>query len=108
MIWWKRAVLVWLAVILVPGADALEFGPDIAEAGLRGIAVHPLVLAPYSGHPIDGRRPYYDSVAQQIRTAIADIRRTDDNALIFATIWHGHGQIRWGEWSAKPSKLPPR
>lgn len=71
-------------VILVPGADALEFGPDIAEAGLRGIAVHPLVLAPYSGHPIDGRRPYYDGVAQQIATAIEDIRRTDDNPLIFA------------------------
>lgn len=71
-------------VILVPGADALEFGPDIAEAGLRGIAVHPLVLAPYSGHPIDGRRPYYDTVAQQIATAINDIRRTDANALIVA------------------------
>lgn len=71
-------------VILVPGADALAFGPDIAEAGLRGIAVHPLVLTPYSGHPIDGRHRYYDDVAQQIGTAIADIRRTDDKALIFA------------------------
>jgi len=71
-------------VILVPGADALEFGPDVAEAGLRGIAVHPLVLAPYSGHPIDGRRSYYDAAAQQIGAAIADIRRSEADALIFA------------------------
>jgi hypothetical protein len=49
--------------MLVPGADALEFGPDIAEAERRGIAVHPLVLPAYEGHPIDGRRPYYDAVA---------------------------------------------
>lgn len=71
-------------VILVPGADALEFGPDVAEAGLRGISVHPLVLAPYSGHPIDGRRSYYDGAARQVENAIADIRRTEDDALIFA------------------------
>jgi hypothetical protein len=71
-------------VILVPGADALEFGPDIAEAGRRGIAVHPLALSPFSGHPIDARRPYYDGVAAQIRTAIRDIRRTDDTAAVFA------------------------
>jgi hypothetical protein len=71
-------------VILVPGADALEFGPDIAEAGLRGIAVHPLVLPSYSGHPIDSRRPYYDDAARQIGNTIDDIRRTDPDALIFA------------------------
>ena len=71
-------------VILVPGADALEFGPDIAEAGLRGIAAHPLTLAKYSGHPIDGRRPYYDGAARQVDNAIADIRRADPSGLIFA------------------------
>jgi hypothetical protein len=71
-------------VILVPGADALEFGPDIAEAGLRGIAAHPLTLAKYEGHPIDGRRPYYDDADAQIADAIGDIRRTDPSALIFA------------------------
>jgi hypothetical protein len=71
-------------VILVPGADALEFGPDIAEAGLRGVAAHPLILAKYSGHPIDGRRPYYDTAAGQIADAIGDIRREDPAALIFA------------------------
>lgn len=71
-------------VILVPGADALEFGPDVAEAGLRGVSVHPLVLTPYSGHPIDGRRAYYDDAARQIENAIADIRRLEDNALVFA------------------------
>ncbi len=71
-------------VILVPGADALEFGPDLAEAGLRGIAVHPLTLAKYTGHPIDGRRPYYDGVARQVADAIGDIRRADPSGLIFA------------------------
>jgi len=71
-------------VILVPGADALEFGPDIAEAGLRGIAAYPLTLAKYAGHPIDGRRPYYDGVARQVADAIADIRRTDRSGRIFA------------------------
>jgi hypothetical protein len=71
-------------VILVPGADALEFGPDIAEAGRRGIAVHALTLPLFAGHPIDARRPYYDGVAAQIRAAIADIRRTDDAAPVFA------------------------
>ena len=71
-------------VILVPGADALEFGPDIAEAGRRGIAVHPLVLPAYEGHPIDGRRPYYDAVAKQIADAAEAARRTDAGARIFA------------------------
>lgn len=71
-------------VILVPGADALEFGPDVAEAGLRGIAAHPLTLPPYEGHPIDGRRPYYDAAARQIAAAVHDIRREDGAALIFA------------------------
>jgi hypothetical protein len=71
-------------VILVPGADALEFGPDIAEAELRGIAVHPLILAKYAGHPIDGRRPYYDGVLRQVDDAIADIRRADPSGRIFA------------------------
>ena len=70
--------------LLVPGADALEFGPDVAEAGLRGIAVHALTLAPYRGHPIDGRRPYYDGVARQIANVIGDIRRADPAAPIFA------------------------
>jgi pimeloyl-ACP methyl ester carboxylesterase len=76
----KRAI----HVVLVPGADALEFGPDIAEAGLRGIAVHPLTLAKYTGHPIDGRRPYYDGVARQIADAIGDIRRAAPGGPIFA------------------------
>lgn len=71
-------------VVLVPGADALEFGPDIAEAGLRGIAAYPLTLPKYAGHPIDGRRPYYDRAARQIDDAIGDIRRTDPDGLIFA------------------------
>jgi hypothetical protein len=71
-------------VVLVPGADALEFGPDIAEAARRDIAVHPLTLPAYEGHPIDGRRPYYDGVAAQIRAAIGDIRRHDDRAAVFA------------------------
>jgi len=71
-------------VILVPGADALEFGPDVAEAGRRGIEIHPLTLPPFVGHPIDARRPYYDGAAAQIRTVIGDIRRTDDAALLFA------------------------
>jgi hypothetical protein len=71
-------------VILVPGADALEFGPDIAEAGRRGIAVHPLTLPRYEGHPIDGRQPYYDGVAKQIAGAIDEIRRKDGDARLFA------------------------
>lgn len=71
-------------VILVPGADALEFGPDIAAAGLRGIAAHPLRLAKYAGHPIDGRRPYYDTAARQIADAVGAIRREEPAALIFA------------------------
>jgi hypothetical protein len=71
-------------VILVPGADALEFGPDVAEAGRRGITVHPLALPAYDGHPIDARRPYYDRVAEQIRDAIGGIRRADGRTLIFA------------------------
>ncbi|MGH6618610.1 MAG: hypothetical protein ACREF6_03610 [Alphaproteobacteria bacterium] len=71
-------------VILVPGADALEFGPDIAEAGRRGIAIHPLTLPAYEGHPIDARRPYYDGVAKQIADTVEAIRRTDDGAPMFA------------------------
>jgi len=71
-------------VILVPGADALEFGPDIAEAARRRIAVHPLTLPVYEGHPIDARRPYYDGVAAQIRAEIAAIRQKDARAAIFA------------------------
>ena len=71
-------------VILVPGADALEFGPDIAEAGRRGIAVHPLVLPAYEGHPIDARRPYYDGAARQITGAVDAARRRDAGARIFA------------------------
>jgi hypothetical protein len=71
-------------VILVPGADALEFGPDIGEAARRAIAVHPLTLPAYAGHPIDARRPYYDGIAAQIRGAIGDIRRGNARAAIFA------------------------
>ena len=71
-------------VILVPGADALEFGPDIAEAGRRGISVHPLTLPAYEGHPIDARRPYYDGVAKQIADAADAARRTDAGARVFA------------------------
>lgn len=70
-------------VILVPGADALEFGPDLAEAKRRGIAAHALTLTPYSGHPIDGRRPYYDAVATQVRETIDGIRSSDDEARVF-------------------------
>ena len=75
-------------VILVPGADALEFGPDIAEAARRRIAVHPLTLPAYEGHPIDARRPYYDGVAAQIRAEIAAIRQKDARAAIFAIGYH--------------------
>ena len=71
-------------VILVPGADALEFGPDIAEAGRRGIAIHPQVLPAYEGHPIDARRPYYDAVAKQIAETVEATRRTDEAAPMFA------------------------
>ena len=71
-------------VILVPGADALEFRPDIAEAKRRGIAVHPLTLPDYEGHPIDARRPYYDRVAGQIGDAVDAIRNTDGCARLFA------------------------
>jgi hypothetical protein len=71
-------------VILVPGADALEFGPDISEAGRRGIPVHPLMLPDYVGHPIDSRRPYYDGVAKQIAETVDGIRRAEADALLFA------------------------
>jgi hypothetical protein len=71
-------------VILVPGADALEFGPDVAEAAKRGISVHPLTLPAYAGHPIDARRPYYDRVAAQVGDAVDAIRNADGRARIFA------------------------
>lgn len=71
-------------VILVPGADALEFGPDLMEADRRGVAIHPLILSAYEGHPIDARRPYYDGVAKQIADTVEAIRRTDEDASMFA------------------------
>jgi hypothetical protein len=71
-------------VVLVPGADALEFGPDVAEAAKRGISVHPLTLPAYEGHPIDARRPYYDRVAAQVGDAVDAIRNADGRARIFA------------------------
>ena len=70
-------------VILVPGADALEFGPDVAEAERRHIAAHALILPAYSGHPIDGRRPYYDAVSRQIQQVMEAIREKDSGARIF-------------------------
>lgn len=70
-------------VILVPGADALEFGPDVAEAARRGVVAHALTLPAYSGHPIDDRRPYYDVVSRQIRQTLEAIREKDSVAPIF-------------------------
>ena len=56
-------------VILVPGADALTFKEDRAEAERRDIVVRETTLPPFSGHPIDDRKAHFDAVAVQIAAA---------------------------------------
>lgn len=58
-------------VILVPGADALTFEEDIACAAERGATFDALTLGPIEGHPIDGRKAYFDAVADRIAECAA-------------------------------------
>ena len=53
-------------VILIPGADALPFDEDIAAAKDLGATVDALNLGPIEGHPVDGRKVYFDAVADRI------------------------------------------
>ena len=53
-------------VILIPGADALPFEEDIAAAKGLGATVDALTLGPIEGHPVDGRKVYFDAVADRI------------------------------------------
>ena len=58
-------------VILVPGADGLTFEEDLAHAESIGAKAHTLTLGPVAGHPIDGRKVYFDAVADEIAAAAA-------------------------------------
>lgn len=83
-------------VILVPGADALTFKEDRAEAKRRGIPVHELTLPPFSGHPIDDRQAHFDAVATHIAATAAEIRKREPEGRIAAIGRNnGGGQLAW-------------
>lgn len=83
-------------VILVPGADAITFEEDRAEAGLRGIGVTELTLSAFVGHPIDDREAHFDYVAKLIIEAASEIRQTMPIGRIAAIGRNnGGGQLAW-------------
>lgn len=85
-----------LQVILVPGADALTFEADIAEARRRGIATHALTLPPFRGHPIDARRAHFDAAADIIDAQAVALRKAAPAARIAAIGRNnGGGQLAW-------------
>ena len=61
-------------VILVPGADALTFEEDSAEAERRDIVVREFTLPPCSGHPIDDRKAHFDAAGAIIAGIAAELR----------------------------------
>lgn len=85
-----------LQVVLVPGADALTFGADIAEAARRGIAIHELTLPPFGGHPIDDRRAHFDDAARIIGTKVEALRKAIPGVPVAAIGRNnGGGQLAW-------------
>ena len=85
-----------LHVILVPGADALTFEADIAEASRRGIATHALTLPPFRGHPIDARRAHFDAAADIVEAQAVALRKEGPDARIAAIGRNnGGGQLAW-------------
>lgn len=62
-------------VILAPGADALTFDADIIFAGTIGATVEAMAFEPVTGHPIDGRKVYFDAVADRISEAVERAKR---------------------------------
>ena len=83
-------------VILVPGADALTFEEDRAEAERRDIVVRELTLPPFSGHPIDDRKAHFDAVAVQIAAAAQEMREQQPQGRLAAIGRNnGGGQLAW-------------
>lgn len=71
-------------VILVPGADALAFDEDLAEAIARQFETRIIALPRRSGHPVATMREYYEEVRVLIGTEVDAIRSADSDALIVA------------------------
>jgi len=83
-------------VILVPGADALAFEEDRAEAERRDIVVRELTLPPFSGHPIDDRKAHFNAVAVQIAAAAQEMREQQPQGRLAAIGRNnGGGQLAW-------------